>query len=351
MKHAPESQPGQEHTNKEAIARIRALRKRMPDPETISNEIKQGSRVALSQGITLIESTQKKHQLLAREVIENCLENPTESIRIGITGVPGVGKSSFIERLGMTLIREGHRVAVLAVDPSSGISGGSILGDKTRMELLVQQESAFIRPSPAGDSLGGVARKTREAIMLCEAAGYDVIIVETVGVGQSETAVHAMVDFFLLLKLAGAGDELQGIKRGIMEMADAIVINKADGDNLPRARKAKTEFTGALKLFPPKENGWRPKVLTTSALENTGIDQVWELTQEYLKNNKAEGYFQQKRLMQNKEWLLQTVEDQLKLRFYNNPKIEKALEEQLTLVENNKTSPITAAYYLLELLR
>lgn len=337
------------NTNKAAISRIRALRKKGDSPESIAEKILNGDRVALSRGITLIESRNQEHREMARTVIEKCIGKEQRSIRLGITGVPGVGKSTFIEQLGKLLISKGHKVAVLAVDPSSGISGGSILGDKTRMQYLVQEDNAFIRPSPAGDSLGGVARKTRESIILCEAAGYDVIIIETVGVGQSETAVHSMVDFFLLLKLAGAGDELQGIKRGIMEMADAIVINKADGNNLKKAQSARIEFKRALHLFPPKENGWTPEVLTASALNNQGLPEVWELMEQYIAHNSRNGWISRNRIQQNKQWVLQTIDEQLKLRFYQNPEIKEALEKQLQLVEENKTSPITAAHYLLDL--
>lgn len=339
------------NTNREAIARIRQLRKAAANPEELASKIKEGDRVALSRGITLIESRNKGHQEKARVIIENCIGAATGTVRIGITGVPGVGKSTFIESLGTHLIEQGHRVAVLAVDPTSGVSGGSILGDKTRMQQLVQENNAFIRPSPAGDSLGGVARKTREAIILCEAAGFDVIIIETVGVGQSETAVHSMVDFFLLLKLAGAGDELQGIKRGIMEMADGVVINKADGDNLKRAQKARVEFKRALHLFPPKDNGWIPEVLTTSALQHQGITEVWDLIKKYMEENQKSGWLQSKRSAQNRQWVLQTIDEQLKLRFYRDPTVKAALEEQLKLVETHQTSPITAAHILLELSR
>src|SRR5690606_20797060 len=229
-----------------------------------------------------VESTNPQHTAKANDIIQQCLPYANASIRIGITGVPGVGKSTFIETFGTYLTSRGRHIAVLAVDPSSSLSRGSILGDKTRMETLVNNENAFIRPSPSGTSLGGVARKSRESIILCEAAGFDTILIETVGVGQSETAVHSMVDFFLLLKLAGAGDELQGIKRGIMEMADAIVINKADGDNLKNAKIAKVEFNRALHLYPIKESGWQPKVLLASAIENKGIPEVWQLIEDYL---------------------------------------------------------------------
>jgi LAO/AO transport system kinase len=243
----------------------------------------------------------------------------------------------------------GKRVAVLAVDPSSTISKGSILGDKTRMPQLVKDPKAFIRPSPSGDSLGGVARKTRESIILCEAAGYDVILVETVGVGQSETAVHSMVDFFLLLKLTGAGDELQGIKRGIIEMADAIVINKAEGDNIKRADRARSEFERALHLYPLKENDWAPKVLTCSSITGTGIPEIWEMISEYQSNNKAGGYFSSKRKSQNTYWFHQTVESLLKQQFYSQKAVVKTMIPLQKEVENNTISPFRAAERLLEL--
>jgi LAO/AO transport system kinase len=308
-----------------------------------------GNSTALSKGITLIESTAAKHKDQAKELLALCLPHANASLRIGITGVPGVGKSTFIEQFGKLLVAEGKRVAVLAVDPTSSVSHGSILGDKTRMEALVREPNAFIRPSASGDSLGGVARKTREAIVLCEAAGYDTLLIETVGVGQSETAVHSMTDFFLLLKLAGAGDELQGIKRGIMEMADAIVINKADGDNLKAAQLAKTEFNRALHLYPQKESGWNPKTLTCSALNNDGIDAIWKLIQEYYQLVKENGYFHDKRKQQNKFWLLQTIESNLKQDFYNHPGIKEELEKQLSLIESGKTTPFQAAETLLTL--
>ncbi len=243
----------------------------------------------------------------------------------------------------------GKKVAVLAVDPSSTVSKGSILGDKTRMPQLVKDPKAFIRPSPSGDSLGGVARKTRESIILCEAAGYDVILVETVGVGQSETAVHSMVDFFLLLKLTGAGDELQGIKRGIMEMADAIVINKAEGDNIKRAERARVEFERALHLYPPKENNWSPKVLTCSSLTGTGIPEIWEMILEYQTTNKASGYFSGKRKAQNTYWFNQTVERLLKQQFYSREAVLKMIKPLQKEVENNAISPFRAAERLLDL--
>ena len=335
-------------TSKSAAQKIQNQRKNSPTPSQLATGIFKGDRTALSRGITLIESTAKKHEGPAKELIGLCLSETKPSIRIGITGVPGVGKSTFIESLGSLITQQEKKVAVLAVDPSSSISKGSILGDKTRMEALVKNPRAFIRPSASGTSLGGVARKTREAIILCEAAGYDTIIIETVGVGQSETAVHSMTDFFLLLKLAGAGDELQGIKRGIIEMADAIVINKADGENVKAAKLAKTEFNRALHLYPEKESGWSPKTFTCSAIKNEGIDTLWEHIEAYHETVMESGYFQTKRNEQNKFWLLQTIEDQLKRNFYSNEAVKKALEAQLTLLKTNKTTPFEAAEILLK---
>jgi LAO/AO transport system kinase len=296
-----------------------------------------------------VVSSQEEHQKRAQKLVESCLPYAHNSIRIGITGVPGVGKSTFIEAFGSYLVKQGKKVAVLAVDPTSSISQGSILGDKTRMENLVTEENAFIRPSPSGDSLGGVAKKTRESIVLCEAAGFDVLLIETVGVGQSETTVHSMTDFFLLLKLAGAGDELQGIKRGIIEMADAIVINKADGENQKAARNARLEFKRALHLYPPKPSGWQPKVLLASALHDTGIPEIWELTGEYISLVKEKGHFEQNRHEQNKFWLLQTINEHLKKRFYSDPGIKQELQKQLLALEKNETTPFAAASYLLNL--
>jgi LAO/AO transport system kinase len=337
--------------SKSAAKQLKEKRQIAPTVSDLSEGILNGSITALSRGITLIESTSKRHQVKANELLTNCLPHSTSSIRLGITGVPGVGKSTFIERLGLLLTKKGKKVAVLAVDPSSSLSKGSILGDKTRMEELVKEPLAFIRPSASGDSLGGVARKTRESIILCEAAGYDVIIIETVGVGQSETAVHSMTDFFLLLKLAGAGDELQGIKRGIIEMADAIVINKADGENIKAAKLAKLEFNRALHLYPSKDSGWTPKTMTASALEDEGVDKVWELVSTYAKEMNENRYFQKKRMTQNKFWLHQTIENHLKQNFFQSEAIQDELATQLTLLEENKTTPFNAAELLLELAR
>ncbi|GAB4156660.1 MAG: methylmalonyl Co-A mutase-associated GTPase MeaB [Winogradskyella sp.] len=328
---------------------IKDKRKKQPSVEDLVNGITTGNITDLSRAITLVESTNQNHTQKAHEIVTACLPYANKSVRIGITGVPGVGKSTFIEAFGSYLTRIGKKVAVLAVDPSSSLSKGSILGDKTRMEDLVKDKNAFIRPSPSGDSLGGVARKTRETIILCEAAGFDTIIIETVGVGQSETAVHSMVDFFLLLKLAGAGDELQGIKRGIIEMADAIVINKADGENLKAAKSAKVEFNRALHLYPEKDSGWSPKVSLCSALKQEGISDVWDLIQAYLKTTSNNHYFEHNRNNQNKFWLLQTIEERLKSDFYKSEKIKKELPTQIQLVEEGKTTPFAAAEYLLKL--
>jgi len=305
----------------------------------------------VSKAITLIESTKPEHRLIANDIIAACISRKNDAIRIGITGVPGAGKSTFIEQFGNLLTDLGKKVAVLTVDPSSRRTKGSILGDKTRMQELVKNPNAYIRPSASGTSLGGVTRKTRESIVILEAAGFDSILIETIGVGQSETAVHDMVDFFLLLKLAGAGDELQGIKRGIIEMADAIAITKADGDNVQRANFAKMEFTRALHMFPPKENGWSPEVLTCSALENKGLTDFWELIDSYCKNMKATGYFDSHRQQQNENWLIQYVEQELLSEFYRHPKTKELLPQLKKEVINGKSSPFLAAEKLLKALK
>lgn len=331
--------------NEKSISKIKSIRRQEPTTDDLIHGILNGNKAALSRAITLVESTNSKHITKANTIIEACLKNKKESIRIGITGVPGVGKSTFIEALGTLLTNKGKKVAVLAVDPSSSLSKGSILGDKTRMESLVKDDNAFIRPSPSGDSLGGVARKTRETIILCEAAAYDIILIETVGVGQSEIAVHSMVDFFLLLKLSGAGDSLQGIKRGIIEMADTIVVNKADGKNKQAAKIAKVEFARALHLYPPKENGWSPKVLLCSALENDGIAEIWETILEF--KTKTANHFEDKRRSQNKNWLIQTIDDKLKSEFYQNKKVLLKLTTLQEKVINSELSPFIAAEQLL----
>ncbi|MCB0372651.1 MAG: methylmalonyl Co-A mutase-associated GTPase MeaB [Muricauda sp.] len=330
------------------ISKIKAIRKQETSVEEMVDGIFSGNKAMLAKAITLLESTNPAHYEKANGVIEKCLAKPNTSIRLGITGVPGVGKSSFIETLGSTLTALGKKVAVLAVDPTSSLSKGSILGDKTRMQELSKDPNAFIRPSPSGTSLGGVAQKTRESIILCEAAGYDVILVETVGVGQSEIAVHSMVDFFLLLKLSGAGDELQGIKRGIMEMADAIAINKADGSNLEKAKLAVTEFSRALHLYPPKANGWIPKVLKCSATENTGIHEIWEVVETFVQQNKKNGFFEENRKNQNKNWFMQTVDDKIKQFFHQKASFKSEQEKLLKAIEDNKMSPFYAAKVLLD---
>ncbi|MDN6309123.1 MAG: methylmalonyl Co-A mutase-associated GTPase MeaB [Psychroflexus sp.] len=340
-----------ENLSKKSADRIKKLRRQKLNIENLTSELRSGNITALSQAITLIESQSSRHQEAVKKLIENCLPHAGNAIRIGITGVPGVGKSSFIESFGLHLISQGHKVAVLAVDPSSSISGGSILGDKTRMEKLVQSPQSYIRPTASGTSLGGVSRKTRESITLCEAAGYDIILIETVGVGQSETLVHSMTDFFLLLKLAGAGDELQGIKRGIIEMADAIVINKADGDNIKQAKNAKLEFNRALQLYPPKANEWKPKVILASALEHQGIDKIWKLISRFMKHTKENDTFEANRAQQSKYWLTQSIEENLKKDFYGAPEIKIALEKELLKIEQKKTTAFEAAYTLLELYR
>ncbi len=327
---------------------IQEMRKKQPSAKELINKILAHDKSALSRAITLVESTNPAHLEKANTIIQSCLPHANKSFRIGITGVPGVGKSTFIEAFGKYLTSIGKKVAVLAVDPSSTISHGSILGDKTRMEELVKDENAYIRPSASGETLGGVARKTRETIILCEAAGFDTILIETVGVGQSEIAVHSMVDFFLLLKISGAGDELQGIKRGIMEMADAIVINKADGDNINKAKLAKAEFNRALHLFPAKKSGWIPTASTCSSITNDGIVAVWQSIAEYKTLVQGNHYFEQKRQDQNQFWMMETINNQLQYNFYNHPKIIELLEENKKAVQNDAISPFTAAMNLLK---
>ena len=330
------------------VDKIHDSRKIQPSSKELIEGILNGNITALSRAITLVESTNVSHLEKANEVVNACLPHANKSVRIGITGVPGVGKSTFIEAFGKYLTGLGKKVAVLAVDPSSTISHGSILGDKTRMEELVKDKNAYIRPSASGETLGGVARKTRETITLCEASGFDTIIIETVGVGQSETAVHSMVDFFLLLKIAGAGDELQGIKRGIMEMADAIVINKADGDNLRKSKLAKVEFGRALHLFPAKKSGWIPTTSTCSSITREGISEVWETINKYVGQTQSNNYFYNKRKDQNQYWMLETINEQLKTNFFNHPEIEKLLAENKKAVQNDEISPFAAAQLLLE---
>jgi LAO/AO transport system kinase len=316
--------------------------------DDLSRGILTGNRSYLSRAITLIESSRSDDQEIARQLVSQCLPHSGKSVRLGITGVPGAGKSTFIESFGIYLIEKGHKVAVLAIDPSSQRSKGSILGDKTRMENLSANPNAFIRPSATAGTLGGVARATREAVILCEAAGFDLIIIETVGVGQSETAVSGIVDFFLLLMLAGGGDELQGIKRGIMEMADLIVINKADGDNVKKAEMAKREYENALHLFPLLPSGWGPKVLTASAIYGSGLSEIWSVINEYMELTRGNGYFKNNRKEQSLHILQESIRQNLSSGFFNHPSIKgelKTIEQQIL---NEKLSPYQAAGQLLD---
>ena len=321
----------------------RKPRRRLLSADEYVDGILKGNITVLGQAVTLVESQNPDHYALAQEVIEKCLPHAGRSVRIGITGVPGAGKSTSIDAFGLHVLTDGGKLAVLAIDPSSERSNGSILGDKTRMEKLSVHPDAFIRPSPSAGSLGGVARKTRETIVRCEAAGFDKIFVETVGVGQSETAVHSMVDFFLLIQLAGTGDELQGIKRGIMEMADGIVINKADGDNIDRARLAQAQFRNALHLFPLPPSGWTPEVLTYSGYYEIGIPEVWDMIYRYFDFVKKNGYFEEKRRQQEKYWMYESINEHLKAHFYNNPVIEEMLAAKQKLVLEAKQSSFMAA--------
>jgi LAO/AO transport system kinase len=335
--------------NSEAVNEFLKRNKRAElSAETYVAAIRKGDITLLSQAVTLVESNNPAHQKLAQEIVLQCLPFTSGSIRLGITGMPGAGKSTFIEALGKTITSQGRKLAVLAIDPSSEKTKGSILGDKTRMENLSANPNAYIRPSPTSGSLGGVARKTREIITLCEAAGFNTIIIETVGVGQSETAVHSMVDCFLLLQLAGAGDELQGIKRGIMEMADLLVVNKSDGDNIDKAKLAAAQYRNALHLFPVSESGWNPKVLTCSALEHRGIAEVWTAILEYLNDTTANGFFQQRRGDQVRYALYETINEMLKSNFYQNQEIQQQLTTLEKQVVDNNTSSLAAANQLLE---
>ena len=326
----------------------RARRKLYTAGEYVEGILK-GDLSLLSQAVTLVESNLYEHRTLAQEVIEKCLPHTCQSVRIGITGVPGAGKSTSIDAFGLHVLKKpGNKLAVLAIDPSSERSKGSILCDKTRMEKLSVHPDAFIRPSPSAGSLGGVARKTRETIVLCEAAGFNNIFVETVGVGQSETAVHSMVDFFLLIQLAGTGDELQGIKRGIMEMADGIVINKADGNNIERAQLAQAQFRNALHLFPLPPSGWSPKVLTYSGYYELGIAEVWDMIYEYLDFVHKNGYFEHKRQEQAKYWMYETIDEKLRNHFYNDAIIREMLDEKEHRILTNMQSSFTAAHDVLD---
>jgi LAO/AO transport system kinase len=312
------------------------------------NGIINGDIAILSKAITIIESQNEKHQLLAEKVIDGIVNRSGKSFRLGITGVPGVGKSTFIESFGNEVLKHGHKLAVLAIDPSSDKTKGSILGDKTRMEELSVKKNVFIRPSPSSGNLGGVARSTYETILLCEAAGFDFIIIETVGVGQSEISVSKITDFFLLLMLAGAGDELQGIKRGIMEMADALVITKADGTNLEKAKMARAEYAHAMHLFQASESGWIPRTQICSSTENKGIDEVYKMIEEYKNFTSINGFFLQKRKEQQFDLFLKTIDEQLKQKFYSDPKIHTAIEEINSNKNDQYIQPFSLAKKMLE---
>jgi LAO/AO transport system kinase len=335
--------------NEDSVRRFLQKRRREHSAAEFVEGILHGDITILSRAVTMVESSKPEHQTIAREIIRGCLPYSGKSIRVGITGVPGAGKSTFIEVLGKSLTTSGHKLAVLAIDPSSERSKGSILGDKTRMEELSGDPNAYIRPSPSAGSLGGVARKTRETVVLCEAAGFDTIFIETVGVGQSETAVHSMTDFFLLLMLAGAGDELQGIKRGIMEMADLVAINKADGNNIDKAEMARVQYRNALHLFPVKDSGWEPRVMTCSALEKTGIREIWDTLINFRNHTTLNGYFTKKRNEQALYWMYETIDEQLKAGFYGSDQVKAVIRQMEAGVLNASLSPFEAARQLMEI--
>ena len=322
---------------------------RQIDVDTLARGLLAGERAALARAITLIESAAPQHRELAQALLGRLMPHTGRSIRIGVTGVPGAGKSTFIDSFGCYLTERGQRVAVLAIDPSSSLSGGSILGDKTRMERLSRDERAFIRPSPTGGVLGGVAGRTREAILLCEAAGYDVILVETVGTGQSEVTLRALVDFFLLLLITGAGDELQGIKKGVIEIADALIVNKADGDNIAAAGAARAQFSQSLRLLAPATEGWRTRALTASGMSGDGIDEIWRAIGEFVAQTKTSGAFEKRRAAQQRKWLHAELEAQLRQSLYGNAAITAALPEMEAAVVAGELPAATAAERLLRL--
>ena len=320
------------------------MKRRKLSTEELVEGIRSGNRVILSRAITLIESNREEDQRQAEDLLQAILPDTGKSFRLGITGVPGVGKSTFIESFGTLLTEKGKKLAVLTIDPSSQRTKGSILGDKTRMEELARNPNAFIRPSASGSTLGGVSGKTREVMLLCEAAGFDFIIIETVGVGQSETHVHGMVDFFLLLMLAGAGDELQGIKKGIMEMADSVVINKADGDNLKQAKRAKAEYQNALHLFPANPSGWIPQVKTCSALDKSGLEEVFEMLTKFQTQVVGNGFFDKNRANQQVSWFKENLNELLKISFFKKPEVQQRYQEKLQEVQSGKTPALNAAH-------
>lgn len=320
-----------------------------PTVEDLVEGVLSNNRTMVAKTITLIESNSEKHHQKANEILTKLIDNSGNSIRIGITGVPGAGKSTLIEALGLYLIEKGHKVAVLAVDPSSTITKGSILGDKTRMEKLSKEENAFIRPSPSSGTLGGVTRKTKETITVCEAAGFDVILIETVGVGQSEVTVRSMVDFFMLVNIAGAGDELQGIKKGVIELSDALIINKADGDNETRANIAKADFTNALHYLKPATKGWQTKAFTCSAISGKGIDEIWKVISKFVQLTKTNGVFEERRKDQLIEWTFSMIENELKRKFYDDNEVKNMIPEFKSEILKGNLLPTKAAEELLKL--
>lgn len=333
--------------SKNAVGRLKKAIKNLPSASLLFDGIRSGDISALGRAITLVESSLPEHQPEAQKLLSACLPYSGKAFRLGITGVPGAGKSTFIEALGNHIIDRGGKLAVLAIDPSSERSKGSILGDKTRMEDLAGRAEAFIRPSPSGGTLGGVARKTRESMILCEAAGFDTIFVETVGVGQSETAVHSMVDFFLLIMIAGAGDELQGIKRGIMEMADGLVINKADGNNIQKAKRAQAEFINALHLFPPSQSGWAPKVTTCSSLYQTGIDEIWEIIRDYKSFTTENGFLSRRRKDQSSYWMYEAIREGIYEQVFSDPDLQEELKSlEASMARGQITSHMAATTIL-----
>ena len=325
----------------------RPVAARFPDLDALTDGVRQGNRTLLAKAITLIESNSSKHFDLGQELIRRLLPGSTDSIRIGITGVPGAGKSTFIESFGLWLLEQGHKVAVLAIDPSSSVSKGSILGDKTRMEELSRHPNSFIRPSPSGGALGGVARKTRESILICEAAGYDVILIETVGVGQSEVTVRSMVDFFLLMQIAGAGDELQGIKKGIMELADLVVVNKADGDNIQAAELACRELNNALHYLRNATRGWTTKAMTCSAIQKTGLSEIWSAVSRFTEQGRLNGVFDERRQSQVINWFETLLTEAVLNRFHNDPDVKALLPQIRSEVERGSLPVVMAVQKLL----
>ncbi|RRN67219.1 methylmalonyl Co-A mutase-associated GTPase MeaB [Peribacillus simplex] len=335
-------------TEKESIQskQLLSTRRRLLSVDDYVQGVMNGNRAIIAQAITIVESNLPKHMEMAQKVLKELIPYTGKSVRIGFTGVPGAGKSTLIESFGMMLCEQNHRVAVLAVDPSSSVSKGSILGDKTRMEHLSRHPHAYVRPSPSSGTLGGVTRKSRETLLICEAAGYDVIIVETVGVGQSEVTVQSMVDFFLVIMLTGAGDELQGMKKGVMEFADAIFINKADGENKQAAMNAKVEYNRLLHFIQPITEGWETKAFTVSALTGEGVAHIWKVIQKYKQVTSMNGFFGKRRKEQMIDWVHSMIEDQLKARFYGNPSMKKNITKMEGLLLNGHTSPTLAVQQL-----